>query len=361
MKYITLFLLFITSFAFSQVSYVSVDNKKEAWEVNSTWIKSPNENWVANNPGTALNWSSVTINGTVTRTGDLTVQGATTLYISDTLVITANLNMIAGGKIVVNNGGVLIVKGNIDMSGGMKITSTGTGRIVTVGEFKMSNGTVTIDNQFYSFDTTPTFSGGPKINGTQYSSNPAPNGNTAVLAAYLSTKSDLQTQDPTLYAYVMGTVMGIDPPVPIVLVSFTVTLIDDKPVLAWVTAMEKNNDYFTILRSDNAKDFQSIGTVNGNGNSNHAIKYSWTDHSNLSGIVYYRIMQTDFDGQNEAFKIVAISLNWTLVEGYKISDDETVLSVVYYDLSGRMVDNSYSGVKILNIVTSKKRYIHKII
>lgn len=355
-NFILIFFLFVANLAFSQ-TYVSVDNKKEAWETNSTWIKSPNQSWVPDNPGNNLNWTSLTILGTVTRNSNLTVQGSTPIYITDTLIVKGSLNMNAGSKIIVQNGGVLIVVGDINMTGGMSITSTGTGRIVNTGQFTMSNGTITIDNQFYNFDTTPTFSGGPTINGTQYTSFPPPNGNSATLAAYLSSKNDLKTQDPSLYAYVMGFL----PAMPIELISFIVDISDSKPVLTWVTALEKDNDYFTVLRSDDGKNFTDVGTVTGAGNSKTEIKYEWTDNSDLSGVQYYMIKQTDFDGKSESFKVVSVTLNWTLIEGYRINDDEKVISVTYYDLSGRIVDRNHEGIKILNILTNKKLYTHKVI
>ena len=67
--------------------------------------------------------------------------------------------------------------------------------------------------------------------------------------------------------------------------------------LLWATASETNNDYFTIERSGDGKSYDAIGTIDGAGNSSKEISYEFVDEKPLSGINYYRIKQTDFDGQ----------------------------------------------------------------
>ena len=94
---------------------------------------------------------------------------------------------------------------------------------------------------------------------------------------------------------------------PIELLSFTAENYYEEILLYWSTASEKNNNFFTVERSDNGKDFYTIGEINGAGNSNSVLNYSYKDKSPISGINYYRIMQTDFDGQNSYSAIVAIN------------------------------------------------------
>jgi len=349
-------ILSLTSFA---VTYTSKNNKKQTWENNSTWIKSPNQNWVADNPGTALNWDALYVYGYTIRTGNLTVQGATDVHIYDTLVVSGNLNLIQGGKITIEDGGVLVVLGNLYLEGGVQLKNNGTGRVGVVGEFTHTNGTITVDtnDQFYLFDTSPTFSGGAYVNGTQYTSYPPPNGNTAVLSSKLSTEQNLKDEDMPFYNFIMG----LCPPLPIKLIEFSISVVNNKSVLKWITSNEINNDYFTIQHSKDGKTFEDIGIIDGAGNSNKNISYSWTDEYNIEGVNYYRLSQTDFDGTIVYFKIIYVNLKWYYIKGFKINDDEKLISVNQFDISGRIVNDDYKGIKILIIVTNKQKYCYKLI
>ncbi len=67
--------------------------------------------------------------------------------------------------------------------------------------------------------------------------------------------------------------------------------------LSFSTASETNNDYFTIERSGDGRTFDAIGEIKGAGNSTEEKHYEFTDENPIQGINYYRIKQTDFDGQ----------------------------------------------------------------
>jgi hypothetical protein len=94
---------------------------------------------------------------------------------------------------------------------------------------------------------------------------------------------------------------------PIKLVDFTGRPQGDDIVLEWKTSVEINNDYFTVERSDNGSRFNIMGTVMGAGNSSIPLKYTWIDYEPLTGINYYRLKQTDFDGKFAYLKTIAIS------------------------------------------------------
>ncbi|MEP7171349.1 MAG: hypothetical protein ABI855_18415, partial [Bacteroidota bacterium] len=98
-------------------------------------------------------------------------------------------------------------------------------------------------------------------------------------------------------------------PLPVELVSFSAKAIDNKEVLCqWTTASEINNDYFTIERSRNGRDFEEAGKVNGAGNSTSTSDYSFTDEQPINGISYYRLKQTDFNGQFSYSQIVKVNI-----------------------------------------------------
>ncbi|MBL0100800.1 MAG: T9SS type A sorting domain-containing protein [Saprospiraceae bacterium] len=63
------------------------------------------------------------------------------------------------------------------------------------------------------------------------------------------------------------------------------------------TASETNNDYFNIERSADARNFETIGEIKGAGNSSKELSYEYIDEKPMTGLNYYRIKQTDFDGR----------------------------------------------------------------
>ncbi len=84
---------------------------------------------------------------------------------------------------------------------------------------------------------------------------------------------------------------------PIELSLFQVKAFKNEIRLDWTTSSEINNDYFTIERSGDGEDFIVLGQVPGAGNSTETEIYSFIDPMPLEGRNYYRLKQTDYDGQ----------------------------------------------------------------
>ena len=84
---------------------------------------------------------------------------------------------------------------------------------------------------------------------------------------------------------------------PIELIAFDATVVDDKVVLDWTTAQEIDNEFFTIERSRDGRHFEILGYVNGAGNSSEVMHYHYVDENPFEGRSYYRLKQTDFNGQ----------------------------------------------------------------
>jgi hypothetical protein len=93
---------------------------------------------------------------------------------------------------------------------------------------------------------------------------------------------------------------------PIELLSFSAKFNGEAVAINWETATEINNDYFSIERSANGIDFTEIMVVRGAGNSNAISSYTINDKEPVSGTSYYRLKQTDYDGQSETFKAVMV-------------------------------------------------------
>lgn len=124
---------------------------------------------------------------------------------------------------------------------------------------------------------------------------------------------------------------------PVELLSFEAERQDQNSLLTWATASETNNDYFSVYSSFDAFDFELIGTVLGSGNSNFMNRYSYVDRRKLYGVVYYKLCQTDFDGNYECFGPIALNLG--------IRDSKRIVKIV--NILGQDVDEDFEGYKLI--------------
>ena len=96
---------------------------------------------------------------------------------------------------------------------------------------------------------------------------------------------------------------------PVELKSFTGKAEAEAIRLDWSTASEKNNSYFEVLRSSSGNPSETIGKIQGNGNSSALSNYSFTDINPFAGINYYQLKQVDVNGDSEKSKIIAVKSN----------------------------------------------------
>ncbi len=121
--------------------------------------------------------------------------------------------------------------------------------------------------------------------------------------------------------------------------------------------MEQNNAGFDIYRISenldraNISNWTRIGFINGKGTTNGNTEYNFTDNNLNAGKYYYRIKQTDYNGNFEYFDLnglvnIAAPSKITLGQnypnpfnplttiGYEIPQDAKVVMKVY-DITGR--------------------------
>ncbi len=97
---------------------------------------------------------------------------------------------------------------------------------------------------------------------------------------------------------------------PVSLSLFKATKRDQQVVLDWRTESENNNKGFFIERSTGQKeDWTRLGFVAGDGNAVIQHVYSFLDVDPKSGVNYYRLKQTDFDGAYEYSEVVSVEIN----------------------------------------------------
>lgn len=66
---------------------------------------------------------------------------------------------------------------------------------------------------------------------------------------------------------------------------------------------------FTIEKSKDGKLFNEAGRVDGAGNSSSRLDYGFLDNEPFQGLSYYRLKQTDFDGETSYSKVVAVTID----------------------------------------------------
>jgi len=108
-------------------------------------------------------------------------------------------------------------------------------------------------------------------------------------------------------------------PLPVELIDFNVQKLNSTAVdVRWVTSSEINNDFFTIEKSKDLKKWEIVTFVDAAGNSNEVKNYSYIDNYPYKGVNYYRLKQTDFDGnyKYEDIKTVIFKSNKVNVKLY---------------------------------------------
>jgi hypothetical protein len=134
---------------------------------------------------------------------------------------------------------------------------------------------------------------------------------------------------------------GTDNPLPVELLSFKGKETANGILLEWTTATEINNDFFNIEKSYDGTLFTTIGTVKGAGNSNSVISYSYHDNSPYSGVNYYRLKQTDFDGSYEFSYTIAVKYNTSQSAIFTIFPNPVTEGKVNIHLTGARPEGSY--------------------
>lgn len=129
--------------------------------------------------------------------------------------------------------------------------------------------------------------------------------------------------------------------------------------LRWATATEINNDYFTLERSTDGISFTPITQVDGAGNSSSTLHYSFDDTHPKVGMNYYRLIQTDYNGQSSRSNIVALNYKAVAFEtgppmpnptssdfSFELTaPSATTIEYKLYDVMGRQVRSGQQQVE----------------
>ncbi|NOX19374.1 MAG: hypothetical protein GXO87_13980 [Chlorobi bacterium] len=152
--------------------------------------------------------------------------------------------------------------------------------------------------------------------------------------------------------------IDVDSSLPVEIVSFTGRSEKGGIFLRWETATEVDNYGFEVQRSADSgrrSAFETIGFVQGGGNSNSPKEYSFIDDDNLSGTIQYRLKQIDADGAFEYSNIVELKIG--VPEKFELSQNYP--NPFYKGAGGSpttfieyTIPSSYDGIVTLKVYDS---------
>ncbi len=124
------------------------------------------------------------------------------------------------------------------------------------------------------------------------------------------TSSSAPTAFNSFSRFTLGNRIGGVNPLPIELLYFTATPINNKVNLDWASATETNNDYYIIEKSIDGINFEFVTKVKayGNGNSTNKQSYNALDENPYKGLSYYRLKQVDKTSDFKYANIVSVEL-----------------------------------------------------
>ena len=126
-------------------------------------------------------------------------------------------------------------------------------------------------------------------------------------------------------------------------------------VLAWTTATEKNNVSFTVESSQDGKNWLPKTTIPGAGNSSYTLHYSYTDTHLRYGTTYYRLKQTDANGNFSYSDLISLkNCDPNLVPFDLIAYPNPSRGIYNLLLSGD--SGQVSGFDVINILGEKIYY-----
>lgn len=149
-------------------------------------------------------------------------------------------------------------------------------------------------------------------------------------------------------------------PVPVELTLFSGSYVNGAVHLEWTTATETNNFGFEVQKRYDNTSYEKIGFVSGNGTTTNGMQYSFEDNGLLTGRIYYRLKQLDFNGDfeysNEIMVEVLNLTDYQLFQNYPNPFNPSTsikysvparskIKISLYDIIGNEVSTLFEGIQ----------------
>ncbi len=147
------------------------------------------------------------------------------------------------------------------------------------------------------------------------------------------------------FAYSSASVSEV---ITIELLSFEAHMNGSKIDLQWVTAYERNSDYYAVERSQDGFEFEEVMRVQGAGSSNMIVKYFDVDVNPVEGVSYYRLKQITTNGVHAYSSVVPVDFSSTGEPGLSIFGDTEI------NISASEVLNELINEEVLVVVRDEQ-------
>ena len=163
------------------------------------------------------------------------------------------------------------------------------------------------------------------------------------------------------YAGYVSVMKFRDYPLPVELSSFVSSVSHRNVQLKWTTSSETNNSGFDIERKSGNGNWTNAGFVAGHGTVTVPENYTFTDRDLNAGVYYYRLKQSDINGNFQYFNLsndvsIGIPSRFEVYQNYpnpfnpstKISFDlpvQSKVNVTVFDLTGKEIVTIVNDVR----------------
>jgi hypothetical protein len=171
-------------------------------------------------------------------------------------------------------------------------------------------------------------SGGMWINAGQAGTTGSAGGAGSVISASVNSFS------PTTRYFTLASSVGTENPLPVKLIYFKGSILNNTIVLNWKIDSPSDADYFELLVADDSRNFKTIGRLSASGNQ---AEYQFTHELSVSEVNYYQLRVTEKSGKSYLSKIIILN--------NKASDFKILVSPA-------VVVNDYA---LLNIISPERR------
>lgn len=110
---------------------------------------------------------------------------------------------------------------------------------------------------------------------------------------------------------------------PVELAEFKAAMEEKQVKLDWMTFTETNNAFFTIEKSMDGIEWEVLYIMAGQGNSNQSHNYTIFDSTPFEGTSFYKLSQTDFNGETKELGIKSVKFsNAKVISEYTLLGQE---------------------------------------
>tara|TARA_B100000508_G_scaffold141093_1_gene146529 strand:- start:33991 stop:34830 length:840 start_codon:yes stop_codon:yes gene_type:complete len=131
-------------------------------------------------------------------------------------------------------------------------------------------------------------------------------------------------------------------PLPVELIDLTGDNYKEGHVIKWSTASETDCSHYRILSSFDGYTWSEVGELPGAGNSNELSNYKFVNKPDRIGLIYYKVVQYDYDGDSSTLGIISLRNDQSriAVENKKIvlNSIEIIRNVKIVSATGRTID-----------------------